>query len=290
MPLTPCSGSPRISMGAEYSGVIPARTITARRRFQYGLSAPKTEDSQRKFVGSADGQEDCLPVISPSRRAISRSRSLTLAAVSSGPWRQSVGAVNGLTLVGAALTTCAGPGSTRTGGASGRFGQRGGTLGCLGDGRAGSGELTGSSRVWPRGRPAEREERARCVGPGWRASAACEPAGKGIGGLPGQRFGRVRPGPYRALRGRLGGRLYERWRGFRARASLRPPAAWRPGGASRWIACSTTRSVGPPTRIRCSTLSRRTSTSRRRVSTETASTTASRGTRPRPMRPSPPAV
>ena len=52
-------------------------------------------------------------------------------------------------------------------------------------------------------------------------------------------------------------------------------------GTARTIFSSTTISVGPPIISRCSTLSRRTSTSRRRPSTGAASTTARRGARPR---------
>ena len=52
-------------------------------------------------------------------------------------------------------------------------------------------------------------------------------------------------------------------------------------GMARTMFCSTTMSVGPPIIRRCSTLSRRTSTSRRRPSTAAASITASRGIRPR---------
>ena len=52
-------------------------------------------------------------------------------------------------------------------------------------------------------------------------------------------------------------------------------------GTARTMFCSTTMSLGPPIISRCSTLSRRTSTRRRRPSTGAASITARRGWRPR---------
>ena len=58
-------------------------------------------------------------------------------------------------------------------------------------------------------------------------------------------------------------------------------AIWSRAGIARTIFGSTTMSVGPPIISRCSTLSRRTSTSLRRPSTAAASITARRGIRPR---------
>lgn len=54
-----------------------------------------------------------------------------------------------------------------------------------------------------------------------------------------------------------------------------------PSGCPRMIPCSTTTSVGPPIRIRCSILSRLTRTRRLRVSMLAASMIAMRGCRPR---------
>ena len=63
-----------------------------------------------------------------------------------------------------------------------------------------------------------------------------------------------------------------------ARRALRQCIA---AGVARTMLGSTTMSVGPPIIRRCSILSRRTSTSRRRPSTAAASITANRGIRPR---------
>jgi len=58
-------------------------------------------------------------------------------------------------------------------------------------------------------------------------------------------------------------------------------ATWSRAGMARTMLVSTTISLGPPIMMRCSILSRRTSTRRRRPSTAAASITASLGIRPR---------
>src|SRR5437660_732222 len=69
--------------------------------------------------------------------------------------------------------------------------------------------------------------------------------------------------------------------GTRGMAGGRAGPGSRSAVAARTMFCSTTTSLGPPMKSRCSTLSRRMRTRRRRLSTVVWSMTANRGWRPR---------